>query len=210
MSLRELLRTGTRAEQQRLDETLGLESPALTRAAFGRYLQGMRAFCTGVEPAFRRREVVALGVDMVGRSKLAALDEDLQYLGLDVVARWARPMPPLRSAAQVLGCAYVLEGSTLGAATLYDPIARRLGLGPHAGASHLFGYGPATGSMWKRFVAMLDAAPLEEPARLECLESARATFCCLEEGFRDTGWLPSGRVVTPVVFPRARDRQAAR
>jgi len=209
MSLHQLLRTGTRADDQRLDLTLDLESPTLTRGAYGRYLQATRAFCTAVEPAYRRRALADLGVDMVGRSKLASLDEDLDYLGLDVVSRWGGPLPQLQSAAQVVGCAYVMESATLGAATLYDRITRRLALGPHAGASHLFGYGPATGSMWKRFVAMLDAAPLDAGARAECLEAARATFRCLEEGFRDTDWLPAGRVVTRVAFPRATGRLRA-
>ena len=183
MGLRDTLRVSTVAEHQALEGVLGLEAPDLTLHAYGRYLQGMRAMTASVERCLAQG-LGGLGVDLGGRSKLGWLDRDLVHLGL---APWSRirGLPPMESQAERLGCAYVFEGATLGGAVLYERLARRWALGPQAGAAYLYGYGPDTGPMWRRFCEMLDAAPLDDAGRDECAAAANATFRALREAFSE-------------------------
>lgn len=181
-SLRDELRVATRADHACVERLMALESPALTREAYGAYLSACHAVHARAEPQLRACGTLrALGLDMASRERLPALERDLAWLGLP------RPQgataPDLATPAARLGCAYVLAGASLGAASLYPRIAARWDLGPERGASFLRAYGVATGRMWREFVAALDRARLAAPERAACVASARATFAAMEGAF---------------------------
>ena len=186
MSLRSRLKEATRLEHERLERLLELDSAATTRARYGEYLRFAHAFHASMEPAFERERLGQFGLDMHARRKAPWLGEDLESLGL-------APLPPPAideddDPIRLLGRAYVLEGATLGGRVLLDRLGMRCGVKPGAGATYLAGYQAETGSMWKRFVAALDTAPLGEADQERCVAAARQTFEAYERLLRDGGW----------------------
>jgi heme oxygenase len=157
MTLRDRLREATRGEHQHLETLLALERPGLPLASYQQYLRLTHAFYAALEPPLAdARALAATGLDMGQRAKRHWLAADLQFFGLEPAApaRGAR----LPSEGHLIGCAYVLEGATLGGQVLQRSLAPRFGIAPGRGATFLEGYGARTGSMWRTFVAALDEA----------------------------------------------------
>jgi heme oxygenase len=111
------------------------------------------------------------------RCKCGNLALDLESLGMprEKILRIPRcdDLPPLDTAALVLGSMYVLEGSTLGGQILQRHVRSRFGLNG-AGCAFFSGYGEQTGAMWKEFGAILESSPPHW--RPEIVSSAVATF----------------------------------
>lgn len=90
----------------------------------------------------------------------------------------AAPEPcPLADLEHMLGQAYVLEGSSLGASVLLKRMRRAL---PGASHEYLDGQSRQAGTRWPRFAAQLETLP-SDPARMvdgaiEAFESAWALF----------------------------------
>lgn len=188
--LRDALKAATEAAHDRLERLLALDSPDLTLSQYVRYLRLMHAWHAAVEPRLESRALMALGVDMRSRAKLPWLEADLAHFGVPPLLFPRLSVPALDSGVAQLGCAYVVEGATLGGAALFPRIAPRFNLGPFAGASYLYGRGSETSATWKRFVSSLDAAPLDPVDREVCIESARATFAGLADSYLEMQYGP--------------------
>jgi len=132
---------------------------------------GLEAFPTGYELKERRpllvRDLLDLGFTERQLAALAPCPE----------------VPRIETRHQALGCLYVLEGSRLGGQHLYRQFEASLRISPASGGSFLHGEGPRTGLRWRRFIAVLDADPAPEEARLEAVDAACRTFLALE------GWI---------------------
>jgi heme oxygenase len=191
--LRETLKAATESAHDRLERLLALDAPDLTLSQYVRYLRLMHAWHAAVEPRLESRALMALGVDMRSRAKLPWLDADLAHFGVPPLLFPRLSVPALASGPAQLGCAYVVEGATLGGAALFPRIAPRFNLGPFAGASYLYGRGSETVTSWKRFVQSLDAARLDPADREECTESARATFAGLADSYLEMQYGPPQR-----------------
>ena len=190
MALRDFLKQSTRDEHRALESLLALDAPALPLAAYQEYLRGMHAFHARVEPLLHASPALAaLGIDMDPRSKRGWLEADLAWFGLPPLAQ-APAVPDLADGSRALGCAYVLEGATLGGHVLQARLAPRFGLGPGRGATFLAGYGERTGEMWRSFLAALEQAPGRGVDEAACVEAARATFASLGAWFRQRGPQP--------------------
>jgi heme oxygenase len=111
------------------------------------------------------------------RTKRANLALDLEFLGMsreEILSIAAcDDLPPLDTAARVLGSMYVLEGSTLGGQILLRHVRSRLGLAEQ-GCAFFAGYREQTGAMWKQFGGILEDSPSNW--RPEIVSSAVATF----------------------------------
>lgn len=111
------------------------------------------------------------------RSKCGNLALDLEFLGMPreqiLNIEPCDHLPPLDTAARVLGSMYVLEGATLGGRILLWQMRSRLGLN-EAGCAFFSGYGEQTGAMWKQFGAILESSPPHW--RPEIVSTAVATF----------------------------------
>jgi heme oxygenase len=83
----------------------------------------------------------------------------------------------------LLGCLYVLEGSTLGAAVLRPLIARALLLVDDEGLAYLTSYGTAVQSRWKQFQHRMSALQLTPRERSEVADAANIFFNHLESVF---------------------------
>ena len=191
--LREALKNATESAHDRVERLLALDAPELSLSQYIRYLRLMHAWHSAIEPKLESRAMIGLGIDMRSRAKLPWLEADLAHFGVPPALFLRLSLPPLETAPAQLGCAYVMEGATLGGAVLYPRIAPRFNLGPFAGASYLYGRGSETGSSWKRFVQALDAAPLDPAERQECIESARATFAGLADSYLEMQFGPPKR-----------------
>lgn len=182
-SARDMLRTATRETHERLHEHPRLKPLAEGTIGLREYrdlLARLYGFHQAVDAAFARQADIA-PFNVAARRKAPLLREDLLALGLDAAGignlPLCRDLPPLDSAAALCGCAYVVEGSTLGGRVLAQAVAPLLGQGIE-GRRFLLGYGEQHGAMWRTFTRTLEAVPQRE--RVAMTAAAVATFAVYE------------------------------
>lgn len=109
------------------------------------------------------------------RSKCAALEADLRYLGIAPASLpLCAALPPLEELPWAIGSAYVLEGATLGGQFLRMHFEKRLGI-PREAMGFYAVYGANTGAMWKSFrEGLIRAESLASPETF--VAAARSTF----------------------------------
>ncbi|NVN41284.1 biliverdin-producing heme oxygenase [Ameyamaea chiangmaiensis] len=169
------LRDGTRTGHETLDHMVGTLTDA---GAYARYLRGMEAFRSHAEQALARGDWSDLPVAVRPRPIAPALRDDLSALGLSPVAVAIAPLR-LDSRSALLGGAYVLEGSAMGARLLRQQ-ALALGFDREHGARHLAEQ--TDGSSWRAFVEALDTAPDYDGQ--QALAAAQAMFDTARAAFR--------------------------
>jgi heme oxygenase len=195
--IRELLREHTQTSHQRLENKLDLLRIE-DLSTYGRVIARFYGFVEPLEAELSRilAELQVLGVDFqderlsfAERLKTRWLEADLDYLSgrlgisREVLTKASRPaLPHFKSPASVLGCLYVVEGSTLGGQFLSAHFQKSLGLKPGEGLSYFSGYGAQTGKMWRSFLAFLEEQSQSHPEWTdEILASANNTFEKMEE-----------------------------
>ncbi len=143
----------------------------LSRPRLAEVLRRFHSFHAGWEPAAARLLDDPELFDP--RRRLAALDADLQSLGVDAPAEpW--PVPPwLGDEGAAWGSLYVMEGSTLGG----QVIGRSLRAAGVEGVTYFDGRGREAGPLWRELRRRLDVSA--DPARV--VEGARLTFDALGE-----------------------------
>lgn len=157
-----LLRARTHDLHARIESRLDIPARFVSLDSYRRLLERFHGFYAPLEEQLaapeRANDWAALGMDFMPRRKTALLESDLLALGLTEVAMRdpgvCPPdlLPPTRSAANLVGCAYVLEGSTLGGQVIGRYLERTLGLRAGDPGSRFFaGYGSETGAMWQQF-----------------------------------------------------------
>jgi heme oxygenase len=118
----------------------------------------------------------------------AQVAADLQALGQP-----APSAPPATWApsdqAEAMGCAYVVEGSSLGGLVVAKIVERELGL--QAATTFLRGHGPRTKDLWRSFLSELDAwgANARPEERARAVQAATTTFATYISCFEDEGLL---------------------
>jgi len=173
-----------------MEQAVDLLSPTLTHAEYRRLLERFLGFYEPVEQRLGAfREWPDIGVDLQARSKLAQLDADLRALGCADASALPRAtvLPGLDTIDEALGCAYVLEGATLGGQIISRQLRQVLAVTPDSGGRFFAGYGDDTGSMWRTFGAALTAYVDAHGNADRVVLGARQTF----ETFRR--WLDGGR-----------------
>jgi heme oxygenase len=124
------------------------------------------------------------GMDLRGRLKTHMLQVDFEKLGYTSARISQLPqcqeLPDLSDMSRMLGCLYVLEGSTLGGQLLLRHFRDTLNLSPDTGASFYEPYGSETGKMWKAFVKFLDQYGEQHADLSSTIAAASETFECLE------------------------------
>ena len=180
MAALERIRSETRALHQAIERVNPLAAADLTARGYRRHLEKLLGFHAPLElrlAALSERH--GLTAELSGRGKTPLLLRDLAALGLrpataDAVP-WSRELPQPVGVGGLLGCAYVLEGATLGGKVILRHLAPRL---PEiAGASrYLDCYGAEVGARWKQLLALLEAHLLASDAVDAAVTAARATF----------------------------------
>lgn len=119
--------------------------------------------------------------DYTERRKAELLLNDINKLQKDASISFCEALPKVRTAAQAFGSLYVMEGSTLGGKMIYSILKKDLNLDHDSGASFFYGYGPATGAMWKAFTSRLEAFGEAHDADEEIIAAANDTFLKFEQ-----------------------------
>ena len=168
MSAHQQLRSATRAAHDRVDAHFGKFDLA-DADQYGEFLLAHAAAFLPAEQAIAEAGGRAIPGFEEGR-RSDALRKDLAELGLATPP--AAAFGPLRTWAEVLGSAYVLEGSRLGGAVLARQVAPGLPRG-------FLGARPPAGH-WRAFIAYLDSQLDDEPAVDAATRSALETFALFE------------------------------
>jgi heme oxygenase len=179
-SLLSELRHGTRAQHAALDSSLNLQPSTITRARYATLLHCMFSVVAPLEAALAAPQWERVLPNAAARRKAHLLIDDLHVLGVHASMTSAAPaaLPSIQSLAHAFGCAYVLEGSTLGGAVLARTLGPALGLSHASGLRFWTAYGAELAVRWSEFVAMLEdlAATAEAVERVSAVDRATATF----------------------------------
>lgn len=161
------LREATAPAHARVD-ALFSQFDLATRPGYVAFLYAQAGAHLAVEAALDRAYAPRVIPDWPARRRAAALRADLRDLGVEEVQQVEPPV--FASEAQILGVAYVLEGSRLGGALLRRSVP--------AGMPAAFLGG--TAELWRAFVALLDSR-LTTPALVEeATAAALAAFAAYE------------------------------
>lgn len=183
----EALRAATRQRHARAEAALDLPARCASPGGYAAALGVLHSRHAGLEraldAALAQHPLLADWADR--RGKPAWLERDLSDLGGTPPAAAPLDLPPLDGPAAVLGCLYVVEGSTLGG----RPAGRqvRTALGPTAPTRFFDGYGDRTGPRWRSFCTALSQARPGTGTRDwtdSLVRAAAATFGLFEEGAR--------------------------
>jgi heme oxygenase (biliverdin-IX-beta and delta-forming) len=195
-SMRARLRAATTAAHERMHAHSGFAAAATGAIAVTDYrllLARVYGFHRPFE-AVVREAAASLGFvdfDIEGRARSPALLADLETLGLDArtIARlplWV-PSRSFASKGALLGALYVLEGSTLGGAKIARALQGVIGGEAGDGRCFFLGRGDQQSSMWREFLARLEALSESPEESAEAIEAAVVTFDDFEtwmEGWR--------------------------
>jgi heme oxygenase len=166
------LKLATAAAHASLERTLATHGFFDSRERYIGYLQRFLAFQSEAECVLNAALASQVVPDWKERRRSHLARADLQALG---ASEGALPvssghLPVMALPEQILGIAYVLEGSTLGGAYLLKQLAP-IGITASHGGSYLASYGPSRGKMWQRFLTTLEDAHRRH-ANVESVTSA--------------------------------------
>jgi heme oxygenase len=190
MSAMAELRSATWPCHQRLEKKLDVKARFSSISAYRSHLERMWGFCAGLERDFAAEAFGGALEDYETRRKLPLLTRDLIVIGVDPAAIESMAicpgLPARPDPAAAFGCAYVLEGATLGGRTLLPLVESRLALSGARGAAFLASYGDQVLPMWHTFAAALDAWCCLPERQASATQAAVATFDALDR------WLCGG------------------
>ena len=148
------LREATRALHRRLDHSPRLAPllrPQLTLAEYSHILKTLYAINLPIE--LRIADYIAaneLPIDYESHRRMRDLAIDLAYLDLTPpAAAWAGPL--INSPGALIGCFYVLAGSSLGGRVIFRQLQISLAVDEQNGAKFFAGHGEQTMDKWHEF-----------------------------------------------------------
>ena len=181
VSLRATLKSVTAPLHEALEAAAPLAQPHVTRPQYVQALAQLWGWYATLEPQVLSCAALddLLPHVKIERRKVPWLERDLDAL-LEGDWRERLPrcddVPSSQGLPRAIGCAYVMEGATLGGRVLFKRFAREWNMTPGTGGRFLCGYGEASGRMWQRFVSAIDAAPFDAADRAQCAAAACESF----------------------------------
>jgi heme oxygenase len=181
------LREATRAHHTRLETRLDLFRTVRSWSDYTALLSLFYGFYRPMEARLLHfTEWETVGLNYAERQKTPLLAADLRVLGHSSEAIAALPccvaLPDMQTFAQALGCAYVLEGATLGGQIVLKQFGARLGLTAENGGAFFAIYGAEVPARWAQFREGLTRFSAVFPSEeTPILNAACATFASLEE-----------------------------
>ncbi|WGL60710.1 biliverdin-producing heme oxygenase [Pigmentibacter sp. JX0631] len=111
---------------------------------------------------------------------------DLKNLAVDLKQiKKTEFLPKIESKYEMVGVLYVLEGSVLGSAMLYNKLIALFGEEFRDKLNYLYGYGKDNFVKWKQFLKFLDEFKIiDDSSKLELIEAAKNMFNCFANEFR--------------------------
>jgi heme oxygenase len=183
------LREATWPSHQRLDKRIDFNARIATVSSYRGHIERMWGFYVSIEAQLASGVLGQWLKDYPARHKVPLLERDILALGAASSAFGVLPrcsfVPACDDPQAAFGCAYVLEGATLGGRVLMPLVETRLGLTVDHGAAFLGSYGSAIGEMWRRFGQALELCCSTQQCRHRAAVSATATFSALERWLCD-------------------------
>ena len=173
------LKLETAALHQQVEDRFRILDLTLTRQGYVQKLERLLGLHQPLE-ALIEPWADRLAIDWDGRRKTHLLQADLEFLGRTPGEIAQLPncaaLPELNDLSAVLGCLYVLEGSTLGGRTIAKHLAQHLGVVPGQGASFFSSYGEALMPRWRSFQQRVTELATSAAMEDRIVQSAQATF----------------------------------
>lgn len=149
-------------------------------ADYADFLKHFYAYFNQVEQAIAPYITTELLPDHAERRNSSYLKQDIEALGSNVDDLPAATAPEIKSTIEALGALYVMEGSIMGGPIIVKMLEK---FGIIKGVSFFSGYGEATGQMWGKFVAVLNAQANNEAEEQQAITTANDTFSNFGEVF---------------------------
>jgi heme oxygenase len=146
------LRSATASRHQELDSGLAIGAPDASLGDYASHLAMLRAWLAPLQAWLRG---FGNGPQFDQAARLALIEQDLAEQGMPAAPAAAGPMrdwPAAASPAWRWGVCYVIEGSQLGGAVLYQRLHHRLA--PHP-LRYLKGADTGPGPRWRAFMQAL-------------------------------------------------------
>jgi heme oxygenase len=179
MTLLDRLRQESRAAHRRLEEQAAIPERIQDLDSYRELLEKFLGFYAPMENHLERLPGWAeWGYDPLERRKTAWLSLDLAALGRETSEIVTLPLceetPRPESVAEGFGCAYVLEGATLGGRQISASLA---GSAIPGGARNFFqSYGAQVGEKWSAFCESLERYGARGGDQDAVIHAASATF----------------------------------
>lgn len=180
------LRESTAIAHQQIEDQLNLPAACQNAALYQNLLEGFFGY---YEPLETKLETLTgwTGYNPATHRKTPWLVEDLRALGLgeDDIAALPRceNLPSLETVSQGFGCAYVVEGSTLGGRQISQWLKESAI--PEGARNFFASYGATVGENWKQYGAALEQFSVEGQAD-EIIQGAIETFSTLSRWMAQT------------------------
>lgn len=184
------LKAETAAEHRAIEAVSNILDESLSLGEYRAYLEKFYGFQLALEgPLCRFGVWQALGLPAEDRAKLPLLARDLTLLdgGTPASVEICKEPPRLDSVAHAVGCAYVLEGSTLGGRIIAKHIQERFG--DAAPKNFLDCYGAETSERWQAFRRAVSRFARTRELEDQVIAGAKETFRSF------TAWLERASVV---------------
>lgn len=186
------LKAATVGAHARLERTVAVFERVASRSGYSALIARFYGLYEPLEERLAAAvDWTAQRYDFDARRKTPLLARDLLALprGADRVATAARceALPDVSSLSRVLGCLYVLEGSTLGGQMIARELQRRHGMTSGSGAAFFSSYGSAVGPQWRAFQAWAEtqARAMSDNEQTVIVTAAVKTFDCMQRWLSD-------------------------
>lgn len=168
------IKEATKTAHQQLEKKVVLQLKAIrSNADYAALLKKFYAYFSKVEKAITPFITPELLPDYKDRRNTTYLKKDIEELGFTIDELPAATAPEISGTLQALGALYVMEGSIMGGNIIVQLLAKG---GMTQGISFFSGYGPATGEMWGKFIAVLNRQATTPEAEAAAIQAANETF----------------------------------
>jgi heme oxygenase len=180
------MKEATQTFHSELEQYLDIFHAVTTLESYAQLLQKFLCFYLPIEPHLldvQNRYSMQLDVQQRGKSPL--LLRDLSDIGMHRLIAHMLPLcetlPNLTNPAQLWGCLYVLEGSTLGGMLISKHINKVLGLTAEHGCAFFSRYESNGGNMRQMFTQKLEAHACRYHEEDIIIDAACETFVVLSQ-----------------------------
>ncbi|MDO7908309.1 biliverdin-producing heme oxygenase [Paenibacillus sp. JX-17] len=163
----------------------GIMSQDITQEDYRIYLEKFHGFMKPLEAKAAAQAASESGMDLDIRAKTPLLEQDLRYLGLTEEQIQQLPecgsLPDMSIPARLLGCFYVMEGSTLGGQIITRQLMKFMPLTAEQGIQYFNGYGEQTRDRWGEFRELVLSKCVTVEEEEAAVDAAKETFRLLDE-----------------------------
>jgi heme oxygenase len=175
------IKEATKEAHQQLEKKVVQKLKSIrSNSDYADLLKHFYAYFNAVEQAIKPYITTSVLPDYAERRHSGYLKADIEELGSDTSELPVVTVPQISSIPEALGALYVMEGSIMGGGIIVQMLAK---YGVTKGVSFFSGYGEATGQMWGKFIAVLNAQAESEKQQVLAIKAANETFSNFGEVF---------------------------